>query len=176
VLAGVRELKKGGPQQLMASRSVNKVFLIGNLGRDAETRFTASGIACTRFSVATTRTWKDQQTEEWKEETNWTNVTAWRKENLANYLTKGKQVHVEGRLQSSSYNDKKGRKAYVTEVIAEDVILLGGRDDQAFGARSQRNDARRSAQGNGNSRGAAATVTEADQFDNAGISDDDVPF
>ena len=64
----------------MASRSVNKVFLIGHLGRDAETRFTPSGVACTRFSVATTRSWKDQQTEEWKEETNWTNVTAWRKE------------------------------------------------------------------------------------------------
>src|SRR5438552_9049191 len=95
--------KKGGPQP-MASRSVNKVFLIGHLGHDAETRFTPSGVACTRFSVATTRSWKDQQNDEWKEETNWTNVTAWRKENLANYLTKGKQVHVEGRLQSRSYN------------------------------------------------------------------------
>jgi len=159
----------------MASRSVNKVFLIGNLGRDAETRFTPSGVACTRFSVATTRSWKDQQTEEWKEETNWTNVTAWRKENLANYLTKGKQVHVEGRLQSRSYNDQDGRKVYVTEVIAEDIILLGGRDDQASGARSQRNDARRSAQGNGSSRG-PSTATEDDQFDKMGITDDDVPF
>ena len=115
----------------MASRSVNKVFLIGHLGRDAETRFTPSGVACTRFSVATTRSWKDHQSDEWKEETNWTNVTAWRKENLANYLTKGKQVHVEGRLQSRNYNDQEGRKVYITEVIAEDIILLGGRDDQA---------------------------------------------
>jgi single-strand DNA-binding protein len=159
----------------MASRSVNKVFLIGHLGRDAETRFTPSGVACTRFSVATTRSWKDQQTEEWKEETNWTNVTAWRKENLANYLTKGKQVHVEGRLQSRSYDDREGRKVYVTEVIAEDIILLGGRDDQASGARSQRTDARRSAQGNGNGRG-PATATEDDQSENMGITDDDVPF
>jgi single-strand DNA-binding protein len=159
----------------MASRSVNKVFLIGNLGRDAETRFTPSGVACTRFSVATTRSWKDQQTNEWKEETNWTNVTAWRKENLANYLTKGKQVHVEGRLQSRSYNDQEGRKVYVTEVVAEDIILLGGRDDQTSGARSQRSDGRRSAQPNGNGRG-TATATEDDQFENTGITDDDIPF
>jgi single-strand DNA-binding protein len=159
----------------MASRSVNKVFLIGNLGRDAETRFTPSGVACTRFSVATTRSWKDQQSDEWKEETNWTNVTAWRKENLANYLTKGKQVHIEGRLQSGSYNDQEGRKVYVTEVVAEDIILLGGRDDQTSGTRSQRSDARRATQGNGNSRGPAA-ATEGDQFDNMGVADSDVPF
>ena len=159
----------------MASRSVNKVFLIGHLGRDAETRFTPSGVACTRFSVATTRSWKDQQNDEWKEETNWTNVTAWRKENLANYLTKGKQVHVEGRLQWRSYNDQEGRKVYVTEVIAEDVILLGGRDDQASGARSQRTDARRSAQGNGNGRG-PATAAEDEQFEKTGTTDDDAPW
>jgi single-strand DNA-binding protein len=159
----------------MASRSVNKVFLIGHLGRDAETRFTPSGVACTRFSVATTRSWKDQQNDEWKEETNWTNVTAWRKENLANYLTKGKQVHVEGRLQSRSYNDHEGRKVYVTEVIAEDIMLLGGRDDQKSGARSQRSDTSRSAQGNGNGRG-PATAAEDDQFEKMAITDDDVPF
>ncbi len=159
----------------MASRSVNKVFLIGHLGRDAETRFTPSGVSCTRFSVATTRSWKDQQNDEWKEETNWTNVTAWRKENLANYLTKGKQVHVEGRLQSRSYDDREGRKVYVTEVIAEDIILLGGRDDQTSGARSQRSDARRSAQGNGNGRG-PATAVEDEQFEKTGITDDDVPW
>ena len=159
----------------MASRSVNKVFLIGHLGRDAETKFTPSGVPCTRFSVATTRSWKDQETNEWKEETNWTNITAWRKENLANYLTKGKQVHVEGRLQSRSYNDQEGRKVYVTEVIAEDIILLGGRDEQASGTRSQRNDAGRSANGNRNGRG-AATAAEDEQFENMGITDDDVPF
>ena len=102
-------------------------------------------------------------------------MTAWRKENLANYLTKGKQVHVEGRLQSRSYNDQEGRKVYVTEVVAEDIILLGGRDDQTSGARSQRSDGRRSAQPNGNGRG-TATATEDDQFENTGITDDDIPF
>src|ERR1041385_7786435 len=110
----------------MATRSVNKVILIGHLGRDAETKFTPGGISVTRFSVATNRRWKDQQSGEWKEETNWTNVVLWRAENLANYLTKGKQVYVEGRIQTRSYDDKDGKKVYATEVVADDVILLGG--------------------------------------------------
>jgi single-strand DNA-binding protein len=113
----------------MASRSVNKVILVGNLGKDAETRFTPSGAARTTFSIATSRRWKDQQTGEWKEETDWHNVVVWRQENLANYLTKGKQIYVEGRLQTRSYEDKDGRKVYTTEVVAEDVILLGGRGE-----------------------------------------------
>src|ERR1700752_1970763 len=81
---------------IMASRSVNKVILLGHLGKDAETKFTPSGVSVTKFSVATNRRWKDQQTGEWKEETDWSNVVLWRQENLANYLTKGKQVDVEG--------------------------------------------------------------------------------
>src|SRR5271165_7457126 len=110
----------------MASRSVNKVILVGHLGRDAETKFTPSGAAVTKFSVATNRRWKDQQSGEWKEETNWTNVSLWRAENLAPYLTRGKQVYVEGRLQTRSYDDKDGKKVYATDVVAEDVILLSG--------------------------------------------------
>lgn len=117
----------------MASRSVNKVILIGHLGKDAETRFTPSGVAVTSFSIATNRRWKDQQTGEWKEETDWSNVVLWRQENLANYLTKGKQVYVEGRLQTRSYDDKDGKKQYRTEVVADDVILLGGRGGDAGG-------------------------------------------
>src|SRR3954453_20212758 len=117
----------------MASRSVNKVILVGNLGRDAETKFTPSGASVTKFAVATTRSWKDQATNEWKEETNWTNVVVWRQENVANYLTKGRQVYVEGRLQTRSYDDKDGKKVYATEVVADEVILLGGRGDAASG-------------------------------------------
>src|SRR5579884_2970542 len=117
----------------MASRSVNKVILIGHLGRDAETAYTASQTAVTKFSVATNRRWKDQQTGEWKEETNWTNVVLWRGENVAPYLTKGKQVFVEGRLQTRSYDDKDGKKVWTTEVVAEDVILLGGRGEGGGG-------------------------------------------
>src|SRR6266851_7730446 len=74
---------------------------------------------------------KDQQSGEWKEETDWHNVVLWRAENLANYLLKGKQVYIEGRLQTRNYEDKEGRKVYVTEVVAEDVILLGGRAGEA---------------------------------------------
>src|SRR3978361_388260 len=117
----------------MASRSVNKVILIGHLGRDAETKFTPGGAAVTRFSVATNRRWKDKDSGEWKEETDWSNVTLWRSENLANYLTKGKQIYVEGRLQTRSYEDKDGKKVYSTEVVAGDVILLGGQGGGAGG-------------------------------------------
>ena len=117
----------------MASRSVNKVILVGHLGKDAETKFTPAGVSVTKFSVATNRRWKDQQTGEWKEETDWANVVLWRQENLANYLTKGKQVYVEGRLQTRSYDDKDGKKQYMTEVVADDVILLGGRGGDGGG-------------------------------------------
>ncbi len=117
----------------MASRSVNKVTLLGHLGRDAETRFTPSGAACTNFTLATNRRWKDDQTGEWKEETDWHRIVLWRQENLANYLTKGKQVYVEGRLQTRSYDDKDGKKVYTTEVVAQDLILLGGRGEGAGG-------------------------------------------
>ena len=162
----------------MASRSVNKVLLIGNLGRDAETKFTPSGVACTRFSLATTRSWKDQQTNEWKEETNWTNVVVWRKENLANYLTKGKQVYVEGRLQTRSFDGQNG-KTYITEVVAEDIVLLGGRGEEESSAKaSQQPSGRRSGVANGNGRGqsSATSVKQDDEFDEMGITDDDVPF
>lgn len=162
------------------ARSVNKVILIGNLGRDAETKFTPSGTAVTRFSVATTRSWKDQQSGEWKEETNWTNVTLWRQENVANYLTKGRQVYVEGRLQTRSYEDKDGKKVYATDVIADDVILLGGRGDGAGGEgggmssgppRSSSGPSRPPQQQH---RGPGGPPDDS-PFD-MGITDDDVPF
>src|ERR1700723_3646218 len=117
----------------MASRSVNKVILVGHLGRDAETKFTPGGAAVTKFSVATNRRWKDKESGEWKEETDWSNVTLWRSENLANYLTKGKQVYVEGRLQTRSYEDKDGKKVYATDVVADDVILLSDRGGAGSG-------------------------------------------
>jgi single-strand DNA-binding protein len=113
----------------MASRSVNKVILIGHLGRDAETAYTASQVPVTKFSVATSRRWKDQATGDWKEETDWSRVVLWRGEAVAPYLLKGKQVYVEGRLQTRSYDDKDGKKVWATDVIADEVILLGGRGE-----------------------------------------------
>ena len=155
----------------MASRSVNKVMLLGNLGRDAETRFTTGGAARTTFSIATSRRWKDQQTGEWKEETDWHNVVLWRQENLATYLTKGKQVYVEGRIQTRSYEDKDGKKVYTTEVVADEVLLLGGRgegggsDEQRTPTGSMPRNAQRPA--------AQAAEEPAPDF---GATDDDVPF
>jgi single-strand DNA-binding protein len=110
----------------MASRSVNKVLLLGHLGKDAEGKFLPSGVHVAKFSVATSRRWKDKGSDEWKEETEWTNVSLWRSENLVPYLTKGKQVYVEGRLQTRNYEDKEGQKRYSTEVVADEVILVGG--------------------------------------------------
>jgi single-strand DNA-binding protein len=166
----------------MASRSVNKVILIGHLGRDAETAFTASQTAVTKFSVATNRRWKDQQTGDWKEETNWTNIVLWRSENLAQYLTKGKQVYVEGRIQTRSYEDKDNKKVYVTEVVAEDVILLGGRGegggmgggpgmgmDEGFSQEPPSSGMRSAPRGRHAPSQPAASMNE-------GITDDDVPF
>ena len=155
----------------MASRSVNKVTLIGHLGRDAETAYTASQTAVTKFSVATNRRWKDQQSGEWKEETNWTNGVLWRGENVAPYLTKGKQIYVEGRLQTRSYDDKDGKKVWTTEVVAEDVILLGGRGEG--GAPDEMSQEPRSAP---RSRQAAAPAAHSAPPAHEGIGDDDVPF
>ncbi len=155
----------------MASRSVNKAILIGHLGRDAETKFTQSGVAMTRFSVATNRRIKDSQTGEWRDETDWVNVVLWRQENISQYLLKGKQVYVEGRIQTRSYEDKDKKKVYSTEVVADDVILLSGggapREESAASGAPQ-------------SRAAgAARPKPAEQEDSAfdmGITDDDVPF
>jgi single-strand DNA-binding protein len=161
----------------MASRSVNKVILVGHLGRDAETAYTASQTAVTKFSVATNRRWKDQQSGEWKEETNWTNVVLWRGENLAPYLTKGKQIYVEGRIQTRSYDDKDGKKVYTTEVVADDVILLGGRGGEGGGSGGGGADeySQEPAAPRSQPRARQAPAQAAPAF-NEGIGDDDVPF
>ena len=159
----------------MASRSVNKVILIGHLGRDAETKFTPSGVARTTFSVATSRRWKDQQTGEWKEETDWANVVLWRSENLANYLTKGKQIYVEGRLQTRSWDDKEGKKQYSTEVVADEVILLGGAGGREEGGRSTRDEGFSQQVVSMPRAAPKAKPAEEPAFDQ-GITDDDVPF
>src|ERR1700760_1964022 len=159
----------------MASRSVNKVILVGHLGRDAETKFTPGGAAVTRFSVATNRRWKDQQSGEWKEETDWSNVVLWRSENLANYLTKGKQIYVEGRLHTRSYEDKDGKKVYATEVVADDVILLGGQGDGGGGRGGDEYSQQPVSQPRGGAARAPAPAAAHDDF-GQGITDDDVPF
>lgn len=164
-------------QDKMASRSVNKVILLGHLGKDAETKFTPSGVSRSSFTLATNRRWKDQQTGEWKDVTDWHNIVLWRSENVANYLQKGKQIYVEGRLESRSWEDKEGQKRYITEVVCDELILLGGRGDSG-GAPSGGDYERppvsmpRSAQ---RPPQPAAPAAAAEEF-NQGITDDDVPF
>ncbi len=162
----------------MASRSVNKVILVGHLGRDAETKFTPGGAAVTRFSVATNRRWKDKDSGEWKEETDWSNVVLWRSENLANYLTKGKQLYVEGRLQTRSYEDKDGKKVYATEVVADDVILLGGQGGGGGrgGGGGDEYSQQPVSQPRSAPRAAAQSQPAPDENFGQGITDDDVPF
>lgn len=156
----------------MASRSVNKVILLGHLGRDAETKFTTSGTSMTRFSVATNRRIKDQQSGEWKEETDWSNVVLWKAENLSPFLTKGKQVYVEGRIQTRSY-EKDGKKVYSTEVVAEEVILLGSQGGEGVRGGDDFSQAPVSAPRGGAPR--AKTQTSPEDY-GQGITDDDVPF
>jgi single-strand DNA-binding protein len=159
----------------MASRSVNKVILLGNLGKDAETKFTPSGVAKTTFAVATSRRWLDKQTNEWKEETTWHNVVLWRSENVANYLLKGKQVYVEGRLDHRSWEDPQGQKKYFTEVVADEVILLGGRGESGGGGDFERQDRPVSMPRSARPQPAAQSSAPPEDF-NQGITDDDVPF
>jgi single-strand DNA-binding protein len=160
----------------MASRSVNKVILLGNLGKDAETKFTPSGVPRSTFSLATSRRWKDQQSGEWKEETDWHNILLWRAENVATYLLKGKKVYIEGHLQTRSYEDKDGQKKYFTEVVCDELILLGGRGDTPeapggpAGEFAPPVSMPRSAP-----RPTAAAPEPPDDL-NQGITDDDVPF
>ena len=116
----------------MAERSVNKAILVGRLGSDAETRYTPSGTPVSRVSLAMNRQWTDSE-EKVHEDTDWLTIVIWKKENLATYLTKGTRLYVEGRLQTRFYDDKDGVKRYVTEVIAQNIVLLGGNSNGANG-------------------------------------------
>ena len=111
------------------ARGVNKVIAIGNLGQDPETRYVPSGAAVTNFSIAVSETWKDKQTGEQKERTEWINVEVWGRaaEACAEYLRKGSQCYVEGKLQTDSWDDKEtGQKRYRTKVRADSVQFLSG--------------------------------------------------
>ncbi|HTB13728.1 MAG TPA: single-stranded DNA-binding protein [Bryobacteraceae bacterium] len=160
----------------MASRSVNKVILIGHLGRDAETAYTASQVPVTKFSVATSRRWKDQATGDWKEETDWSRVVLWRGEAVAPYLLKGKQVYVEGRLQTRSYDDKDGKKVWATDVVADEVILLGGRGDSGPSGGGDEYSQQEPMKSAPRGRQAPAGPPSHAAPMSGGVDEDDVPF
>ena len=114
--------------------SLNKVMLIGNLGRDAELRYTSGGTAVATLSIATTETWKDKEGEK-QEKTEWHRIIVWGKaaEALNDYLVKGKQILVEGKLQTRKWEDKEGATRYTTEIKSDRITLLGsgGRRDES---------------------------------------------
>ncbi len=118
------------------SRSLNKVMLIGNLGKDPELKYTPSGVAVATFSMATSEQWKDQDGNA-QERTEWHNIVAWRKlaEIVGEYMKKGKKVYVEGKLQTRNY-EKDGVKRYITEIVADQIIMLDGAGQRSTGSGS----------------------------------------
>ena len=142
--------------------SVNKVILVGNLGRDAELRYTPSGAAVAKFSLATTEVWNDKGGQR-QERTEWHNIDLWGKqaETLSEYLVKGKQVYIEGRLQTDEYTDKEGVKRKSTRVRCDRVVLLGS------GGRGAPMD-----RGGGDSAATHAVAAEPSEP----LTDDDIPF
>jgi single-strand DNA-binding protein len=147
--------------------SVNKVILVGNLGRDAELRYTPGGAAVATLNMATTEVWNDKSGQR-QEKTEWHRVVLWGKtaESLSEYLTKGKQIYVEGRLQTRQWDDKDGNKRYTTEIRGDRVVLLGGGGrGGGGGSYSQGGGAER-----GGDFGAPSPETSAP------LTDDDIPF
>jgi single-strand DNA-binding protein len=143
--------------------SVNKVILVGNLGRDAEVRYTPGGAAVSKFSIATTEVWNDKSGQR-QERTEWHTIDLWGKqaESLSEYLLKGKQVYIEGRLQTDEYTDKEGIKRKSTKVRCDKLVLLGG---GGGGGRSSSIDR------GGDSMGSPASPEMSET-----LTDDDIPF
>lgn len=140
------------------SRSLNKVQLIGNLGKDPELKYTPSGVAVATFSIATSESWKDQDGNQ-QEKTEWHNIVAWRKlaEICGEYLKKGKKVYLEGKLQTRNY-EKDGIKRYVTEIVADQLIMLDGGGGAGKGSSS------------------SSTASESSPMQADVPKDDDLPF
>jgi len=115
--------------------SINKAILIGRLGRDPEIRYTQSGTAVANFTLATNETWSDKESGERKERTEWHRIVVFGKmgETCGKYLSKGRQVYVEGRIQTREWEDRDGNKRYTTEIVASDVRFLGSRGDTGGG-------------------------------------------
>jgi single-strand DNA-binding protein len=152
------------------AKSVNKVILIGRLGKDPELKYTASGTPFCRFSMATDDVWNDKTSGERQEKTEWHNIVAWdRLAEICNqYLTKGRLVYIEGSLQTREWDDQEGNKRRTTEVRARDMVMLGGNTGENAGGGQRRAVAAAEGTASGGSgTGALGTST---------ITDDDIPF
>jgi single-strand DNA-binding protein len=170
--------------------SLNKVMIIGNLGKDPEIRYTADGMAMANFSLATTSSWKDKNTGEKKEETEWHRVAFYGKiaEVIGQYAKKGRPLYVEGRLKTRKWTDKDGVEKYTTEIVGDQMQLLGGREgagepDSGRSSASMNGDEGYASSGAGaGNRGAGAYAASAPAparraapASNA-MDDDDIPF
>lgn len=147
--------------------SLNKVMLIGNLGKDPEVRYTTSGQAVASFNLATSEKFKNKSGE-WEERTEWHRVTLWGKlaEIAGEYLAKGKTVYIEGRLQTRKWTDRDGNDKYTTEIVGDKMQMLGGKGDGASGG-----------SGGGTRRPAAGGVSDTTvSYDEPPFQDDDIPF
>lgn len=159
----------------MSSRGLNKVMLIGRLGADPETRHMPNGNAVTNIRVATSETWKDKNTGDQKEKTEWHSIVCFQKlaEIVAEYARKGSQVYVEGKLCTRKWQDKEGKDRYTTEINADTVQLLGSRNDS--GSSSPGRDANSDAGQSKQRPAQAASRPAAPPVDDGGF-DDDIPF
>jgi single-strand DNA-binding protein len=161
------------------ARGVNKVILVGNLGKDPETRYMPNGKAVTNFTIATSESWKDKQTGEQREQTEWHNIVMYDRlaEIAAEYLRKGSQVYVEGRLRTRKWQDKEGRDRYTTEINANEMQMLGSRAGGAGGgAQGESRGAERMAPAAAaSSAGGSGRAAPAGGGDDAPF-DDDIPF
>ena len=148
--------------------SVNKVILVGNLGRDAELRYTPGGAAVATLNMATTEVWNDKSGQR-QEKTEWHRVVFWGKvaESLTEYLTKGKQVYVEGRLETRQWNDKDGNKRYTTEIKGDKIVLLGGGGGRGAGV---------SRGGGEDQMGGGQPSHGGSDMPETPLTDDDIPF
>ncbi len=156
------------------ARGINKVILVGNLGQDPETRAMPSGKAVTNVRIATTDSWRDKQSGEQKEQTEWHTVVFFDRlaEIAAEYLRKGSQVYVEGRLRTRKWQDKSGNDRYTTEIVANEMQMLGGRAGGSAGAAAPAAGAsRREAAPTEDFSQAPATAGGKDE-----AFDDDIPF
>ena len=150
------------------ARGINKVILVGNIGKDPETRYMPNGKAVTNFSVATSEGWTDKQTGDKQERTEWHNVVLFEKlaEIAAEYLHKGSQVYIEGSLRTRKWQDKEGKDRYTTEIVGRDMQMLGGRGGAGSGESS----------GGGRSAPERSSSNAAPPPSDDGGFDDDIPF
>jgi len=156
------------------ARGVNKVIIVGNLGQDPETRYMPSGSAVTNFTVATNESWKDKQTGEQKDRTEWHRVAMFNRlaEIAAEYLRKGSQVYIEGKLRTRKWQGQDGNDRYTTEIIADEMQMLGSRGDGGGGGSFGGGSSKGGGKGGGSkaSGGSAPPAPGPDDFD------DDIPF